>query len=125
MRTSVSSILGRTPRSRSVPSTSLATGCPWQGVERLARYHLRYGRDVAEPKNRGQGATENGQQGQDDLVYAARISLDQRQLKTEDRVVDLGPGMAVTAEVKTGSRRIIGYLLSPLARYEHEALRKR
>ncbi|MHC2711317.1 hypothetical protein ACVIWV_001032 [Bradyrhizobium diazoefficiens] len=63
-------------------------------------------------------ATENGQQGQDYLVYAARISLDQRELKTEDRVVDLGPGMAVTVEVKTGSRRIIGYLLSPLARYE-------
>jgi hemolysin D len=69
--------------------------------------------------------TENGQQGQDDLVYAARISLDQHQLKSGDRVVDLGPGMAVTVEVKTGSRRIIGYLLSPLARYEHDVLRER
>ena len=69
--------------------------------------------------------TENGQQGQDDLVYAAGISLDQHQLKSGDRVVDLGPGMAVTVEVKTGSRRIIGYLLSPLARYEHDVLRER
>jgi hypothetical protein len=31
----------------------------------------------------------------DDLVYAARISLDLRQLKAEDHVVDLGPGIAV------------------------------
>lgn len=85
----------------------------------------RDGRDVAEPRTRAQGATENGQQGQDDLVYAARISLDQHQLKAGDRIVDLGPGMAVTAEVKTGSRRIIGYLLSPLARYEHDVLRER
>jgi hemolysin D len=85
----------------------------------------RDGRDVAEPKTRAQGATENGQQGPDDLVYAARVSLDQHQLKTEDRVVELGPGMAVTVEVKTGSRRIIGYLLSPLAKYEHDVLRER
>jgi hemolysin D len=85
----------------------------------------RDGRDVAEPRTRGQGATENGQQEQDELVYAARISLDQHQLKAEDRVVDLRPGMAVTVEVKTGSRRIIGYLLSPLARYEHDVLRER
>jgi hypothetical protein len=33
--------------------------------------------------------------------------------------------MAVTVEMKTGSRRIIGYLLSPLARYEHDVLRER
>src|SRR5271165_55791 len=84
----------------------------------------RDGRDVAEPRARAQGATENGQQGQDDLVYAARISLDQHQLKAGDRVVELGPGMAVTAEVKTGERRIISYLLSPLARYEHDVLRE-
>ena len=85
----------------------------------------RDGRDVAKPRARAQGATENGQQGQDDLVYAARISLDQHQLKAGDRVVELGPGMAVTTEVKTGSRRIISYLLSPLARYEHDVLHER
>ncbi|WP_024516052.1 HlyD family type I secretion periplasmic adaptor subunit [Bradyrhizobium sp. Tv2a-2] len=85
----------------------------------------RDGRDVAEPRNRAQGATGNSQQGQDDLVYAARVSLDENQLKAGDRTVDLGPGMAVTVEMKTGSRRIINYLLSPLAKYEHEALRER
>jgi len=33
--------------------------------------------------------------------------------------------MAVTVEIKTGSRRIISYLLSPLARYSRESLRER
>jgi hemolysin D len=33
--------------------------------------------------------------------------------------------MAVTAEIKTGQRRIIEYLLSPLARHRQQALRER
>ena len=85
----------------------------------------RDGRDVAEPKSRAQGTTGDSQQGPDDLVYAARVSLDERQLQAGDQVVDLGPGMAGTVEMKTGSRRIINYLLSPLAKYGHEDLRER
>jgi hemolysin D len=33
--------------------------------------------------------------------------------------------MAVTVEIKTGSRRILSYLLSPLLRYRQETLRER
>lgn len=40
-------------------------------------------------------------------------------------MVDLSPGMAVTVEIKTGSRRVIEYLLSPLLRYKSESLRER
>jgi membrane fusion protein, hemolysin D len=82
-------------------------------------------RDGSDGKSRGQDAKEGDQQQGQDLVYAARISLDQRQMKVGDRFVDLGPGMAVTAEVKTGSRRIIGYLFSPIVSYEHDMLRER
>jgi hemolysin D len=46
-------------------------------------------------------------------------------MQVEDKLVKLGPGMAVTVEIKTGRRRIISYLLSPLARSRHEALRER
>ena len=60
-----------------------------------------------------------------ELGYAARISLDQTQIQLEDTLASLAPGMAVTVEVKTGSRRIIGYLLSPLIRYKQESLRER
>ena len=60
-----------------------------------------------------------------ELVYAARVSLDQAQMQVEDRMVNLSPGMAVTVEIKTGSRRIISYLLSPLMKFKQEALRER
>ena len=35
------------------------------------------------------------------------------------------PGMATTVEIKTGSRTILSYLLSPLLRYRQETLRER
>jgi hemolysin D len=37
----------------------------------------------------------------------------------------LSPGMAVTVEIKTGSRTILSYLLSPLLHYRQEVLRER
>ena len=40
-------------------------------------------------------------------------------------MVKLSPGMAVTVEIKTGSRSILSYLLSPLQRYGQETLRER
>ena len=46
-------------------------------------------------------------------------------MQLEDRVVNLSPGMAVTVEIKTGSRRIISYLLSPLQRYRADILHER
>jgi hemolysin D len=60
-----------------------------------------------------------------ELVYAARVSLDRTQMEVEGNRVSLSPGMAVTAEIKMGSRRIISYLLSPLLKYGHESLRER
>jgi hemolysin D len=61
----------------------------------------------------------------EELVYAARVSLDRKQMQIEDKLVNLSPGMAVTVEIKTGSRTIINYLLSPLLRYKQESLRER
>jgi len=63
-------------------------------------------------------------QGQE-LVYSARVSLDRTEMQVEDKIVSLAPGMAVTVEIKTGQRRVIEYLLSPLLRYRHEAIRER
>ena len=62
-------------------------------------------------------------QGQE-LVYSARVSLDKTQMQIDDRLVNLGPGMAVTVEIKTGSRHIIEYLLSPLMRHKQQAMRE-
>ena len=60
-----------------------------------------------------------------ELLYAARIALEQSRIEVEGRMVDLAPGMAVTVEIKTGQRRIIEFLLSPLLRYKQESLRER
>ena len=59
------------------------------------------------------------------LNYSARVSLDRTKISVEDTLADVTPGMAVTVEVKTGSRRIISYLLSPILKYQQETLRER
>ena len=46
-------------------------------------------------------------------------------MQLEGKMVNLSPGMAVTVEIKTGTRRIISYLLSPVLRYKQEVLRER
>jgi hemolysin D len=60
-----------------------------------------------------------------ELLYAARVSLDRTKMQVENKLVNLSPGMAVTVEIRTGSRRIISYLLSPLMRYNQEVFRER
>ena len=76
--------------------------------------------------DRAQGAEANTSEPQgQELVYSARVSLDRTQMQIENKAVDLSPGMAVTVEVRTGSRTILSYLLSPLRRYRQEVLRER
>jgi hemolysin D len=60
-----------------------------------------------------------------ELNYSARISLDRTQMRIDDRMVNLSPGMAVTVEITTGARTILNYLLSPLLRYRNDTLRER
>ncbi|WP_245636845.1 HlyD family type I secretion periplasmic adaptor subunit [Azospirillum thiophilum] len=58
--------------------------------------------------------------------FSARISLDRTTIRGETgEDIALAPGMAVTAEVKTGRRRILDYLLSPVLSHVHEAMRER
>jgi hemolysin D len=81
-------------------------------------------KDDSSRDHTGAVATTSDQKGQE-LSYAARVSLDRTRMQIEEGLVDLSPGMAVTVEIKTGSRRIISYLLSPLIRYRQEVLRER
>jgi hemolysin D len=77
------------------------------------------------PNGRGTGAASTSEPRGQELEYAARISLDRTDMQVDEKLVKLGPGMAVTVEIKTGSRKIISYLLSPLAKYRRDALRER
>ena len=68
----------------------------------------------SDDKSLGAESSTSEPKGQE-LVYAARISLERTQMQVEDSLVNLSPGMAVTLEDKTGSRAIITYLLYVLA----------
>jgi hemolysin D len=85
-------------------------------------------RDVPPDKTKDNSADAEGTSSEpkgQELGYAARISLDQTQIQVGDTLASLSPGMAVTVEVNTGSRRVISYLLSPLLKYKQDALRER
>jgi hemolysin D len=59
------------------------------------------------------------------LVYPARILLKQAAIQVANKWVNLGSGMSVTVEIKTGKRRVIEFFLSPLLRYKQESIRER
>lgn len=59
------------------------------------------------------------------LVYKLRLKMKQTEIKIDGRMVDLLPGMTVMAEVKTGKRKLIEYVLSPLMRKADESVRER
>ncbi|MEO5338672.1 MAG: HlyD family type I secretion periplasmic adaptor subunit [Magnetospirillum sp. WYHS-4] len=59
------------------------------------------------------------------LVYPTRVTLARATMTVDGKEVALQPGMGLSAEVKTGQRRIIEYLLSPIKRYRHDSMRER
>lgn len=82
------------------------------------------GQNQADKKFSGALSDTSEPDGQE-LLYSTRVSLDRTQMQIEDKMVNLAPGMATTVEIKTGTRRIIEYLMSPLLRYKQESLRER
>lgn len=68
---------------------------------------------------------EKGRPVQPGLVYSARIRLLENSIRVRGRTQELGPGLSVQAEIKTGERRIIQYLLSPITQALDEAGRER
>ena len=66
--------------------------------------------------------SEEKQQG---LIYKMRLKMAKSWLMVDGKQVELIPGMAVQAEVKTGKRRLIEFFLSPLLRYQKESVRER
>lgn len=58
-------------------------------------------------------------------VFPMRLLLQKESIAIENKTVRLSPGMSITAEVKTGKRRLIEFFLSPLLRYRQESVRER
>lgn len=59
------------------------------------------------------------------LVYRMQLRMEKNHLQVNGKQVRLQSGMAVTAEVQTGERRIIEFFLAPLLRYKDESIRER
>ncbi len=82
----------------------------------------KYGLIDAELVNISNDAVEDQQLG---WVFKLRLKLARDSIAVEDKWVKLSPGMATTAEIKTGKRRLIEFFLSPLLRYRQESVRER
>ncbi|MDH0892909.1 MULTISPECIES: HlyD family type I secretion periplasmic adaptor subunit [unclassified Pseudomonas] len=59
------------------------------------------------------------------LVYSTRIQLKENSIRVGEQQIQLSPGMAVRAEVKTDKRKVIDYFLSPLQQYVDESMAER
>ena len=59
------------------------------------------------------------------LVYKMRVAMESARVNVNGKQVRLSPGMSVTVESKTGTRRLIEFFLSPLLRYANESTRER
>ena len=51
--------------------------------------------------------------------------LKQSAIQVGEKLINLSPGMSVTVEVKTGKRKLIEYIFSPLMQYVDESVRER
>lgn len=59
------------------------------------------------------------------LVFPARVKLHSAMLNIDGVQVRITPGMALSVEIKTGQRRVIDYVLSPLRVHGGEAFKER
>jgi hemolysin D len=58
-------------------------------------------------------------------IFPVTLVLNQASINVDGKWVRLSPGMSLTAEIKTGKRRVIEYLLSPIQKAGQESLRER
>lgn len=84
--------------------------------------YTKYGTVAAKVQHVSQDAIQDDKLG---LIYATRIALDKNSMFVDGKTLPLSAGMSVNVEIRTGTRRVIEYLLSPLARHQREALHER
>lgn len=82
----------------------------------------RYGTVSAQVKSVVADAVLDEKRG---AIFPATLKLAQSTLNVDGKRIALVPGMNVTAEIKTGHRRVIDYLLSPMQRALDESLGER
>jgi hemolysin D len=55
------------------------------------------------------------------LVYKVKLKPKRFNIRVRDRDIPLSPGMALTAVIKTGERRVIEFFVSPFIKYVDES----
>lgn len=82
----------------------------------------RYGTVPGRVESIGSDAVPDEQLG---LVYTARIALDRATIDRSGISTPLTPGLSATADIRTGQRSIISYLISPIDEAAQKAGRER
>jgi hemolysin D len=97
---------------------------PGQAVEvKFETFNFtRYGTVPAVVSRMAADAVNDEKQG---AIFPATLKLHKASLDVDGRDIRLSPGMNVTAEIKTGRRRVIDFLLSPIQRTANESVRER
>lgn len=82
-------------------------------------------RAEADPTRARRNSSSSGGQATQNLVYPVTLKLQRKTMNIDGAQVSLSPGMGVTVEIRTGSRRILQYLFSPLIKTASEAMQER
>jgi len=59
------------------------------------------------------------------LLYSVIVALERSSIMVKGQDMPLGAGMSVKVDIKTGSRRVIDYIMSPLLQHARESLNER
>lgn len=84
--------------------------------------YTKYGTIGARVRHVSQDAIEDEKKG---LIYSTKVVLDRNTIFVDGKTLPLSAGMSVSVEIKTGTRRVIEYVLSPLVQHQREAMRER
>ena len=84
--------------------------------------YTRYGTVGATVSSVSADAVTDEQRG---AIFPAVLALQQTSIDVDGKRIGLSPGMNLSAEITTGQRRVIDYLLSPVRQAMGESLRER
>lgn len=84
--------------------------------------YTRYGTVDAVVSHVSRDAIQEEKKG---LLYSVKATFSKPDLMVDGHPVPLTPGMSGTVEIRTGTRRVIQYVLSPLIQHAQESLHER
>jgi hemolysin D len=84
--------------------------------------YTKYGYIKGKISNIGADAVADEKKG---FLYPVKISLAESTVLVKDTMVPLVAGMTVSADIKTGSRRVIDYFITNFLEYQDETFRER